>query len=71
MGLLNAGIDKRKVSNQGNYTPPSKNDIRICIDPRDLKRALKRALYPVVTVEEVTHRLLGAKRFTALDACSG
>lgn len=34
-------IEKRKVNNQGKYIPPSKNDVRICIGPRDLNRALK------------------------------
>ena len=64
-------IDKRKVNNQGKYTPPSKNDVRICIDPRDLNKALKRPYYPMVTVEEVANRLSGATSFSSLDACSG
>ena len=64
-------IDKRKVKEQGKNTPPSKGEVRICIDPRDLNKALKRPHYPMVTVEEVANRLSGAKSFTSLDACSG
>ena len=64
-------IDKRKVNNQAKYTPPSKNDVRICIDPRDLNKALQRPYYPMVTVEGVANRLSGATSFSSLDACSG
>ena len=64
-------IDKRKVNEKRKDTPPSKDDLRICIDPRDLNKALKRPHYPMVTVEEVANRLAGAKSFTSLDACSG
>ena len=62
-------IDKRKVKEKN--TPLSKNDVRICIDPRDLNKALKRPHYPMVTVEEVANRLSGAKSFMSLDACCG
>ena len=62
-------IEKRKVKEKN--TPHSKNDVRICIDPRDLNKALKRPHYPMVTVEEVAKRLSGAKSFMSLDACSG
>ena len=64
-------IDKTKVNDKRKDTPPSKDDVRICIDPRDLNKALKRPHYPMVTVEEVANRLAGAKSFTSLDACSG
>ena len=33
-------IDKRKANDK--YTPPSKDNVRICIDPRDLNKAFKR-----------------------------
>ena len=64
-------IAKRKVNDKRKDTPPSKDDLRICIDPRYLTKALKRPHYPTVTVEEVANRLAGAKSFTSLDACSG
>ena len=62
-------IDKRNMEEKN--TPLSKNDVRICIDPRDLNKALKRPHNPMVTVEEVANRLSGAKSFMSLDACSG
>ncbi|KAL9974064.1 hypothetical protein ACROYT_G011062 [Oculina patagonica] len=64
-------IDKRKVKDKGKDTPLSKDDVRICIYAKDLNKALKRPHYPMVTVEEVANRLLGAQSFTSLDECSG
>ena len=59
--------DKRK------NTPPSKDDVRICIDPNDLNKALKRPHHPmVITVEEVAKPTCRcSESFTSLDACSG
>jgi transposase InsO family protein len=42
--------------------------IRICIDPRDLNKAIKREHYPMKTVEEVAAELSSAKVFSVLDA---
>jgi len=47
------------------------NKIRICIDPRDLNRAIRREHYQLPTIEEVTTRLAGAKKFTVCDAKDG
>ena len=47
------------------------NKIRICIDPRDLNRAIRREHYQLPTVDEVTTRLAGAKKFTICDAKDG
>ena len=46
-------------------------DVRICIDPRDLNKAVKRCLYPMPTMEEIVARLPRAKRFSVLDAKTG
>ena len=45
--------------------------IRICIDPSDLNKAVKREHYPIPTVEEITTKIPGAKMFSVLDAKSG
>ena len=42
--------------------------IRICIDPKYLNRAIKRQYYPMPTIEEVSTRLKNARLFTVLDA---
>ena len=45
--------------------------LRICLDPRDLNRAIKRHHYPMPTVDEVLSKLGGATVFSKLDASSG
>jgi len=45
--------------------------LRVCIDPRDLNRAIKRPKYQMPTVEEVLPKLAKAKVFTVLDAKGG
>ena len=48
-----------------------KEEIRICIDPSDLNRALKRPRYPSRTIEDVISRMPEAKVFAILDAKCG
>ncbi|CAB4045152.1 Hypothetical predicted protein [Paramuricea clavata] len=45
--------------------------LRICIDPRDLNKAIRREHYQLLTQQEITSRLTGAKFFSKLDATSG
>lgn len=45
--------------------------LRICLDPSDLNKAVKREHYQLPTVEEITSTLKGAKHFSVLDANSG
>ena len=47
------------------------NKIRLCIDPRDLNKAIKRPKYQMPTLEEVLPTLSKAKIFTVLDAKDG
>ena len=46
-------------------------DLRVCQDPRDLNKAIKREYYQLPTFEEIASRLSGAKIFTKLDANKG
>ena len=48
-----------------------KNKLRICLDPRDLNKAIQRSHYPLPTLEDVATRLNKAKVFSVLDAKSG
>ena len=54
------------VSSMVTVVKPNKS--RICIDPKDLNRAIKRSHYPIPTNEEVATKLSKAKVFTVLDA---
>ena len=42
--------------------------LRICIDPRDLNKAIRREHYQLPTQQEITSHLTGAKFFSKLDA---
>ena len=51
---------------------PKKNGaLRICLDPKELNKAIQREHYPLPTTEDVATRLYGAKVFTVLDVRSG
>ena len=45
--------------------------LRICMDPRDLNRAIRREHYQMPTIEELATRLRGARVFTVVDAKNG
>ncbi len=45
--------------------------LRLCLDPKDLNKAIQREHYPLPTIEDVATRLHGANVFTKLDVKSG
>lgn len=45
--------------------------LRICLDPRDLNKAVKREHFKLPTREEIMSQFAGAKWFSKLDASSG
>jgi len=45
--------------------------LRICLDPRDLNKAIKREHYHIPTCEEVLAKLTGKKVFTIIDMKDG
>ena len=45
--------------------------LRLCLDPKDLNKAIKREHHPILTLEEITPNLTGAKLFSTLDARNG
>ena len=58
------------VSNVAIATKPSGN-LRICIDPKELNKALKRERYPIPVIENVLPELSKARVFTKVDARNG
>ena len=81
---LKAELDK--MTEQGTIAPvtaptpwvsslvvvPKKNGmLRLCLDPKDLNKAVQREHYPLPTIEDVATRLHGARVFTKLDVRSG
>ena len=45
--------------------------LRVCLDPRDLKQAIKRQHYQLPTAKDILSQMAGAKYFSKLDASSG
>ena len=45
--------------------------LRLCLDPKDLNKAIKREHHPTPNLEQVTSKLAGAKLFSKLDARNG
>ena len=58
------------VSNVVIAIKPS-GDLRICIDPKELNKALKREGYPILVTENVLPELSKARVFTKNDARNG
>ena len=52
-------------------TRKSSGKLRICLDPKDLNMEIKRCHYKTPTLEEITHKFVGAKVFSTLDAKNG
>ena len=53
------------------YAIKQDGSLRVCLDPKDLNKALKRGQHHIPTTEELTHRFSGATVFSKLDAKSG
>lgn len=45
--------------------------VRLCLDPTDINKAIKRRHFPLKTVEDIASRVKSAKYFTLLDAKKG
>lgn len=48
-----------------------KDKIRVCMDPTDLNKNIKRRHYPLKTVEQIAATIAGSKFFTKLDCQKG
>ena len=52
------------------YSWKANGKLRVCLDPRDVNKAIKRDHYKIPTIEEITHQLAGSKKFTKVDGTS-
>jgi len=59
------------ISNMTAVWKADKKQVRICLDPRDLNKAVKRNHFEMPTLDDVLPRLVGAKVFSILDAKDG
>ena len=51
------------------YSWKANGKLRVCPDPRDVNKAIKRDHYKIPTIEKITHQLAGSK-FTKVDGTS-
>ena len=59
------------ISNTTAVWKAEKGQVRICLDPRDLNKAIKRNHYRMPTLDDVLPQLKQAKVFSLLDAKDG
>ena len=52
-------------------TVVKKDKIRICLDPTDLNKAIKRSHFPLPTIEETVQNIGNARVFSVVDAKDG
>ena len=46
---------------------PKKNDFRICLDPKDLNKAIKRPRFHLTKVDEALPKISRARIFSFMD----
>ena len=52
-------------------TSKKNGDVRICLDPRPLNKAIKRQHHPMLLLHDIIFNLADAKSFTILNAKCG
>ena len=52
------------------YAWKANGKLRVCLDPRDTNKAIKRDHHKTPTVEEIAHQLAGSKKFTKVNGTS-
>ena len=70
-GIITPVTEPTEWVNSITYPVKPNGDLRICLDPKDLNKAIIREHYKAPTLEEITHKLTGAKKFSKLDAFKG
>ena len=50
------------------YVSKSNSNLHLCLDPKDLNKAFMHCNYKTPIMDELSHKLSGAKFFSKLDA---
>ena len=50
---------------------PRTGKLRMCLDPKNPNKAIKRPHYPLPTLNDITAKLVGAWYFSVMDVRSG
>ena len=71
LGVITPETEPTAWVNSITYPMKPNGDLRICLDPKDLNKAVLREHYKAPTLDELTHKLTGAKVFSKLDCKTG
>ena len=71
LGVIKKVTEPTDWVNSAAYSRKSNGRLRICLDPKDLNRAIKRNHHVTPTLEEITHKFAGSEVFSKVDARHG
>ena len=70
-GIITKVTEPTEWVNSITYPMKPNEDLRICLDPKDLNKAIIREHYKAPTLEEITNKLCGATKFSKVDCYKG
>ena len=71
LGVIEPVHEPTPWVNQMTTVLKKSGQVRVCLDPRELNKAIRRHHYPTTTLEQVAARMPNAKVFSKFDATSG
>ena len=67
-GIVVEQIEPTPWVSSATFPKKANGDTRVCLDPKDLNKAIIRENHKPMTVEEIAHKLAGATVYTKADA---
>ena len=67
-GIVTEQIKATPWVSSATFTKKPNGDVRVCLDHKDLNKAIIRENHKPMTVEEIAHQLAGATVYTKADA---
>ena len=67
-GIVVEQIDPTPWVSSATFPKKANGDTQVCLDPKDLNKAIIRENHKPMTVEEIAHKLAGATVYTKADA---
>ena len=67
-GIVVEQIEPTPWVSSATFPKKANGDTRVCLDPKDLNKAIIRENHKPMTVEEIAHQLAGAVVYTKADA---
>ena len=71
LGIITPVTEPTEWVSSLTYPHKPNGSLHICLDPRNLNKAIIREHYKAPTLEEISHKLSGATVFSKLDAKDG